>query len=477
MVTIYGINFSNDKYDNPVKVGPYWCLVQTTNTQKITCRVTETFQEEISEVQVLTFLGTSEEAENLVSNIFNFAEPAATITGMSNQFDAATNSQVITLEGTGFGTDTEGIEVYIDQVKQTVLTAADTTATVAISGMLDESSADVQIYFADGLPAGYSDFTSITATPTLVSISPSSGSSGGTLITVTGTGFGVNSAGINLTHAASGTDICLEVNIIEYGTFTCLTTAMEITSGDVLNLKTATGSYSCGNSNAPESCNFEQLDASSPSVTAAQMSSSSTIDISGSAFITSDHDAIVLYKGVESSSTVINSDSSITATFNNGIPVSDAGAAPSVRFVPAGTANLSNASLQLVALGSDVTVTNTLTVTDSTSGLSCSFQGGCSYSVTAAGLTASLSGSSTNWIDVCGNPCVINSDSSDSEQTTCTLPLLSTSYSATNYEIVTQGVLHDGTWSGTASPEELAKLIDTKNMIDMVDSTASNCYF
>ena len=40
-----------------------------------------------------------------------------------------------------------------------------------------------------------------------------------------------------------------------------------------------------------------------------------------------------------------------------------------------------------------------------------------------------------------------------------------------------QGNLHDGTWTGTASDAELAKLIDTKNMIDMNDDTTSDCYF
>jgi hypothetical protein len=148
---------------------------------------------------------------------------------------------------------------------------------------------------------------------------------------------------------------------------------MEITSGDVLTLKTASGSYSCGNTETPESCNYEQLDASSPAVSTASVSSSSTIDISGSSFLTSDHDVIVLYKGVQSTTSVVNSDSSITATFGNGIPVSDVEASPSVHFVPAGTSTLADASLQLIALGSEITVANALSVTDSTSGLSCSF--------------------------------------------------------------------------------------------------------
>ena len=60
---------------------------------------------------------------------------------------------------------------------------------------------------------------------------------------------------------------------------------------------------------------------------------------------------------------------------------------------------------------------------------------------------------------------------------TCNLPYVSTAYSADTFEIVTEGILHDGTWTGTASDEELAKLIDGKNMVDMNDSTSSDCYF
>ena len=116
-------------------------------------------------------------------------------------------------------------------------------------------------------------------------------------------------------------------------------------------------------------------------------------------------------------------------------------------------------------------------MTDSTSGLSCSFQGGCPYTITAAGLTATFIGDETNSINVCGNPCTIDTDASDADQMTCNLPYVSTAYSADTFEIVTEGILHDGTWTGTASDEELAKLIDGKNMVDMNDSTSSDCYF
>ena len=266
--------------------------------------------------------------------------------------------------------------------------------------MFDESSSNVNIYFPDGLPTGYSSFMSVSVVPTLVSISPSTGSSGGTLITVTGTGFGNQTEGINMTHGPSGTDICTEVNVTGYGTFTCLTTAMEITSGETLTLKTASGSYSCGNALAPELCNFEQLDASSPVLDGASVSSSSTLTITGTGFPTSGYDVIVVYKGVESTEGVIDSDTSVTATFGNGVPISDAADSPSVRFVPTSSRRrlmaLVDAEIQLIAIQSEITVSNALSVTDSTSGLSCSFQGGCSYTVTSAGLTASLMDSATN---------------------------------------------------------------------------------
>ena len=142
--------------------------------------------------------------------------------------------------------------------------------------------------------------------------------------------------------------------------------------------------------------------------------------ITGTSFPTSDYDVIVLFKGVESSSATIDSDTSITATFSTGIPISDVASAPSVRFVPTSGGrrrlmSLVDADLQLIAIPSDVTVSNTLSVTDSTSGLSCSFQGGCSYTVTAAGLTSSLTVSETNQIDVCGNPCIINTAESNAD--------------------------------------------------------------
>ena len=174
--------------------------------------------------------------------------------------------------------------------------------------------------------------------------------------------------------------------------------------------------------------------------------------------------------GVESSSVVL-AGSDLVATFDNGIPIS-AGASPvTLRF------DHKTLDEQLIAISSADDLARDSDLSGSTSGLTCSFQGGCSYTVTASGLTSSLLSSDSNSIDFCGNPCIVDEGASSATETVCKLPYLSTAYSATEYEIVTTGVLHEGTWTGTASQSELAKLTDGKNMIDMTDSATTDCYF
>ena len=82
------------------------------------------------------------------------------------------------------------------------------SVTFKVTFAKDETSNDVRVYFKDGLPANYQQFSSISMTPALISISPSTGSSGGTLITVTGTGFGTDTDGVNLVKASNGEEIC-----------------------------------------------------------------------------------------------------------------------------------------------------------------------------------------------------------------------------------------------------------------------------
>ena len=100
---------------------------------------------------------------------------------------------------------------------------------------------------ADGLPSQYINFTTATMEPKLLSISPSTGSSGGTLITVTGSGFGAtNTTDVQLVNQ-SGNQLCDTVTMTGYGTFTCLTKQTDIATTDTLSISIGGTSYGCGN--------------------------------------------------------------------------------------------------------------------------------------------------------------------------------------------------------------------------------------
>ena len=96
-------------------------------------------------------------------------------------------------------------------------------------------------------------------------------------------------------------------------------------------------------------CQYEQLNDASPTVTSVTLGSATAITFVGTNFPTSDYDAVVIILGVESTSAVITDATSITATFDNGIPVSSTSAVPSLRFVPTVVASLRNRR-QLLAL-------------------------------------------------------------------------------------------------------------------------------
>ena len=78
-------------------------------------------------------------------------------------------------------------------------------------------------------PEGYSNTSSIatiggvTLDPKLISIEPSVGSIGGSVITVTGSGFGTSSIGLLLFDVTTETSLCVTHEIISYGVFTCVT--------------------------------------------------------------------------------------------------------------------------------------------------------------------------------------------------------------------------------------------------------------
>ena len=99
------------------------------------------------------------------------------------------------------------------------------------------TSTNIKFYTIKGTPSGTSFLATHTFAPSLVSISPSTGSFGGSKLTVTGVGFGINTADVNLFHVQSNLSICSTVEVTAYGVFTCQTiSGLQILETDSLNL-------------------------------------------------------------------------------------------------------------------------------------------------------------------------------------------------------------------------------------------------
>ena len=76
------------------------------------------------------------------------------------------------------------------------------------------------------------------------------------------------------------------------------------------------------------------------------------------------------------------------------------------------------------------TLTNELTVDSSLSGLTCSYAGGCSYSIQGNGLSSLLLDEEATSVEICGNRCELDVDQSNGSEAVCKVPALATSYSA-----------------------------------------------
>lgn len=153
-------------------------------------------------------------------------------------------------------------------------------------------------------------------TPKLVSIIPSSGSIGGTLITAVVPGAG---SSVDIVDS-TGTSICESVQLKSYGVVECKTLAQEIISTS-LSIKEDDEIYDCVNTDTTQ-CQYEQLAASAfPVVTSAVASDDSTLVFTGTNFDIASFTASATFLGIQADSVVVDSATQATATFNLGVPI------------------------------------------------------------------------------------------------------------------------------------------------------------
>jgi hypothetical protein len=206
------------------------------------------------------------------------------------------------------------------------------------------------------------------------------------------------------------------VTVVAYGVIQCKTITGEISQTE-LSIKQGTVTYACVTSN----CQYEQSTSSSFPVVTSVSKTDSTIVFTGTGFYLADFTANASFASINADSVAVDSSTQITATFNLGVPVVASAAAPLLTFT--------NGDIKHFA-ASATTLANELSVSASSSGLECSFAGGCLYEVTSTGLASIIKSNSTkNYVSVCEQPCVFSEVDSSSTVTKCKLPQVSTIYS------------------------------------------------
>lgn len=363
-------------------------------------------------------------------------------------------NQIITITSDGsslFSEDNEsGVELWLDGYAQQTNSVSVGEAVFQITNIDGTSTDVVKLLSAEGYSNTSSEETigTVSLTPTLISISPEVGSIGGSVITVTGSGFGTSVDGIGLYDGTQ--EICTSTEIVSYGVFTCTTDAVEIDNVN-MQLSISGSYYDCA---VNSSCVFSQLTASSPALSDVTLAGSS-MTFTGSNFPTSDYDVVCIYQGVEQAGT-ISSDTEIVCDWTTlGVPLSETDASPSVVF--RSTANPDTD--QLTAVNDSVVLSNPPASAPTSTATTCSFAGGCSYTISGDGFYASMQ-NSDNSISVCAVACEIDDDASSASEIVCTLPDLATTFSITDYQI-DQSEIMSLTWtSSSGDATEEAKLND-----------------
>jgi hypothetical protein len=121
-----------------------------------------------------------------------------------------------------------------------------------------------------------------------------------------------------------------------------------------------------------------------------------------------------------------------------------------------------------------VKLANPLSVTASTTGLECSFAGGCDFEITAKGLSTLLKDTKNHYVTVCDQVCEYDEASSTSDIAVCKVPQISTTYSDSNFKIAESvDVLNSGVFFG--SNANAAKVFDG-NLLNNAEDESADCH-
>lgn len=192
------------------------------------------------------------------------------------------------------------------------------------------TSTNINVYFTDGSPQTVTGLDTMTIVPSLTQVTPSLGSTGGSLLNIQAPGLGELNTGVDIYNSQSKENICEKVTFTGMGAFTCLTKKVEVKVTDKLQLAVGTAKFDCGNADLTK-CSLTQSIDSSPTVTSIEVAGTSTV-LKGKGFPTAGYNAFAIIEGIESAQGTMTGESVTIDWTSTGVPVSDKGATPQLIF-------------------------------------------------------------------------------------------------------------------------------------------------
>jgi hypothetical protein len=454
LITITGENFSDDGLNNPVNVGWDHCDIISSSTTEIVARAPIRYDsdgvQEIEEEETffIVALKTSEEATcgDADGCLYNYLESSTPEwTGIADSYDSATGEITLTFSGSGFGSSAE---VFLDGLAQTVSFASDTQVIAVVSDLATKSVAVIDFIPESGRP--YDDTELATDGYSfdydLYEVTSAHGSTGGGKVVLTAPAVGTSTADVDI--LSSGASFCSSVEVVAYQTVVCTYGATSGTKS--LDLQVASTTYECRDGSSTDACDLT-LDLS-PEVTSIAFGSN-TVTLTGSGFsITDFTSAWVSVAGMSADEVTVNGDTSVSATFDMGVPITNGAISPVLAFASDDEDELS----ELYAVMS-ATLTNELDIT-AVNSPDCSWAGGCALTIESTGTglaTAMNQGEAV--VTVCDNVCVIDTDESAENEAVCYLPALHTVTSMNDFSLEAEDMIYGSTnFADTDGQEDAA---------------------
>ena len=354
---------------------------------------------------------TSEEAicNDPLKCAFSFTKLLPNITAIDKEWDASTNVWNLKLSGTEFSGNASTSMLSVGGIEQPVVTVLPSTALFKVTNSPSSKLTGIRLYLDIGIPEGDRSLLDqgVTLTPKFVGISSNQGSPGGSVIVLNVQGVGSADKVSDITFTdAEGADksLCENHSTISYGKIQCRTNPVTIPADSEIKILVDSSAPAevCANTDTAQ-CKFEQTNSSMPVITNATIASASTIQITGTDFFESGYQTTVEFGGVVADNVTV-SKTSIVAKWTKGVPVVANATAPIVSFEKLNTTDLM--SVTHFASGK-INIANALEITAATTDMTCSFNGGCPFEVSAKGLSTLMRGDpENNFITICDRKCI-----------------------------------------------------------------------